>query len=48
MNVKLNKATAYTYIRLKYGKGTNKGTLKVRRKFCNFTVKICLHSTELE
>ena len=32
---------------MKYGKGTNKGTLKVRRKCGTATVKVRLHSTEL-
>ena len=32
---------------MKYGKGTNKGTLKVRRKCSTATVKVQLRSTEL-
>ena len=32
---------------MKYGKGTNKGTLKVCRKCGTATVKVRLHSTEL-
>ena len=31
--------------RMKYGKGTNKSTLKVRRKCGTATVKVRLHST---
>ena len=30
-----------------YGKGTNKGTLKVHRKCGSAKVKVWLHSTEL-
>ena len=33
--------------RMKYGKGTNKGALKVCRKCGTATVKVWLHSTEL-
>ena len=33
--------------RIKYGKGTNNGTLKVRRKYSTATVKVRLCSTEL-
>ena len=33
--------------RMKYGKGTNKGMLKVRRRCGTATVKVRLHSTEL-
>ena len=32
---------------MKYCKGTNKGTLKVRRKCVTATAKVQLHSTEL-
>ena len=32
---------------MKYGIGTNKGTLKVRRKCGTATVKVRLHSNEL-
>ena len=32
---------------MKYGKGTNKGMLKVHRKCSTATVKVRLHSTEL-
>ena len=32
---------------MKYGEGTNKGMLKVRRKCSTATVKVRLHSTEL-
>ena len=34
-------------LRMKYGKGTNKGTLKVCRKCGTAAVKVRLHSTEL-
>ena len=33
--------------RMKYGKGSNKGTLKVHRKCGTATVKLRLHSTKL-